>query len=220
VTGVQTCALPICLGLTASKHMKEKNMADKNTPMTKNLHQGGAAEKIADFVAGFNDQTMPPLYFEQTARALVDTIAVTLAGRNEQAATIAMAYVNGRSAMRTARAWGTGTRLPPEEAAFYNGVAGHVLDFDDVTSPLRGHPSIALLPPLVALAEAHDKTGRQLAAAFVVGVEVLVKLAKAIVGDHYAKGWHSTASIGTVAATAACAHLLGLTRDQTVSALA
>src|SRR5690606_1220731 len=106
------------------------------------------------------------------------------------------------------------------EAAFYNGVAGHVLGFDDVTSPLRGHPSIALLPPLVALAEAHDKTGRQLAAAFVVRLEVLVKLTKAIVGGHYAKGLHSTASIGTVAATAACAHLLRLTRAQTVSELA
>jgi 2-methylcitrate dehydratase PrpD len=179
-----------------------------------------AAVKIAEFAAGFSADRLSAEHFRHIARAVIDTVAVAIAGRNEQAAAIALDYAREHSGSRMATAWGAGLRLPVEHAALYNGVAGHVLDFDDVTSPLRGHPSIALLPPLIALAEAHDKSGRELAASFAVGFEVMCKLAKAMVGDHYAKGWHSTASIGTLGATVACAHLLGLGREQIGNALA
>jgi 2-methylcitrate dehydratase PrpD len=178
-----------------------------------------ASAKIADFALAFRPDDMTPEQFRQTARALIDTVAVAIGGRNEPAATIALDYVCGSTGRLSAGAWGTGIRLPVESAALYNGVAGHVLDFDDVTSPLRGHPSIALLPPLVALAEATGKDGRQLAAAFAVGFEVLCKLAKAMVADHYAKGWHSTSSVGTIAASVACAHLLQLDRAQIIGAI-
>jgi 2-methylcitrate dehydratase PrpD len=178
-----------------------------------------ASVKIAEFASAFSADRLSAHQLHQTARALIDTFAVAVAGRNEEAATIALEYARERSANRMATAWGTDIKLPVEDAVLYNGIAGHVLDFDDVTSPMRGHPSIALLPPLVALAEIHDKSGKELAASFAVGFEVICKLAKAMVADHYAKGWHSTSSIGTLAATVACAHLLGLERDQIVNAL-
>ncbi|MEN3294420.1 MAG: hypothetical protein V7642_3673 [Burkholderiales bacterium] len=178
-----------------------------------------ASATIAEFAAEFSADRLTAHHLHQTARALIDTFAVAVAGRNEDASRIALDYARERSASRMATAWGTDLKLPVEDAVLYNGIAGHVLDFDDVTSPLRGHPSIALLPPLVALAEIHGKSGKELAAAFVVGFEVICKLAKAMVADHYAKGWHSTASVGTLAATVACAYLLGLDRDQIVNAL-
>lgn len=178
-----------------------------------------ASARIAVFATEFSADRLTAHHLHQTARALIDTFAVAVAGRNEEAARIALDYVRERSASRMATAWGTDIKLPVEDAVLYNGIAGHVLDFDDVTSPLRGHPSIALLPPLVALAEVHGKSGKELAAAFVVGFEVICKLAKAMVPDHYAKGWHSTSSVGTLAATVACARLLGLDRDQIVNAL-
>jgi 2-methylcitrate dehydratase PrpD len=178
-----------------------------------------ASARIADFVGGFTPERITAAQIEQTARVLIDTVACAVAGAREPAARIALDYARTRQSPQRADAWGMGASLAVEDAALYNGVAGHVLDFDDVTSPLRGHPSIALLPALVALAQAHDLRGRDLAAAYVVGFEVMVKLARAMVGDHYAKGWHSTSSIGILGATAACAHLMRLTREQIVDAL-
>src|SRR5690606_1946738 len=99
-------------------------------------------------------------------------------GCHEEACTIARGYLAGRRASQHATCWGPGIQLPIEDAAFQNGVAGHVLDFDDVSSPMRGHPSIVLLPALVALAEALDKSGRDLAAAYAVGFEVIVRLSR------------------------------------------
>lgn len=178
-----------------------------------------ASDRIADFLIRFDERALGAAHFTQTARAVIDTVSIACAGRLEPASDIMLDYLGGRSAVLDTVVWGTRQRLPLEEATLYNGTAGHVLDFDDVSSPMRGHPSIALLPALLALADAYDKTGAQLTAAFVAGFEVMIKLSKAMVGDHYAKGWHSTSSVGTLGATAACAHLLGLERAQIVSAL-
>lgn len=174
-----------------------------------------ASETIAQFSVGFSALDLSPAHYRLCARALIDTVAVAVAGRAEQASRLALRYAEQQGGVPGATAWGADVLLSIEHAALYNGIAGHVLDYDDVTSPLRGHPSIALLPPLVALAEAQDKTGEALAVAFVVGFEVLCKLARCMVADHYAKGWHSTASVGTLGATVACARLLGLSAMET-----
>jgi 2-methylcitrate dehydratase PrpD len=179
-----------------------------------------AAARIAGFSCGFEPRQLQAAHLRQVGRALIDTVGVALAGRAEPASQAARRYVSGRTGPSAAStAWGLGLALPPEEAALYNGVAGHVLDYDDVTSPLRGHPSIALLPPLVALAEERDLDQARLASAYAVGFEVMVRLAHAMVRDHYAKGWHATATLGEIGAAVACCHLLALPPAQTVNAI-
>ena len=181
-----------------------------------------AAEYIAAFARGFRPEHLTPELVQACGRALLDTYAAAIAGRNEEASRLALKYAR-RSGLpapgRAARDWGTGAVLPLELAALSNGVAGHVLDFDDVTSPLRGHPSVALLPALVGLAEAIDADGAELACAYVAGFEVICKLSKAMAVRHYARGWHSTSSIGTLGAAVACARLLQLDARQTVHAI-
>lgn len=182
---------------------------------------GGAARRIVAFATGFGPSNLTPALLEAVGRAFIDTYGVGLAGWNEPPALKARRYArvaaggDGWQASpaplsTSARCWGDGERLPVELAALVNGIAAHVLDYDDVTSPMRGHPSVALLPALVALGEALDADGAALAAAYVVGFEVICKLSRAFAVDHYAKGWHSTSSIGTIAAAVACAHLLKL----------
>jgi 2-methylcitrate dehydratase PrpD len=94
-----------------------------------------------------------------------------------------------------------------------------VLDFDDVTSPLRGHPSVAMLPALCALAEAEGKGMQALAAAYVAGFEIMGRIGETIGDEHYAKGWHATASIGLLGTTVACGNLLGLSAEVIADAI-
>lgn len=190
-----------------------------NTVITNKTADPNASARIADFIVGFRNSTLNDEHYEHVARAVIDTVAVSYAGIREPAAALMRDYLHGRRGAHAATAWGTGLTMPLEDAALYNGTAGHVLDFDDVTSPMRGHPSIALLPSLLALAEAFGKSGRDLAMAYIAGFEIIVKLAKVMVADHYAKGWHSTSTVGVIGATAACALLLGLERQQIVHAL-
>lgn len=185
-----------------------------------------ASMQIAEFAAGFGAGQLTPALREAVGRAFLDTYAVGLAGRHEAAAQRALRYVRAAAGGRwqgpaasTAHAWGSAEPLPLELAALWNGVAAHVLDYDDVTSPLRGHPSVAMLPALLALGEAMDASADALAAAYVVGFEVICKLSLAFAVEHYARGWHSTSSIGTIGAAVACARLLGLDARQIANAI-
>ncbi|ALM83590.1 MmgE/PrpD family protein [Bordetella sp. N] len=185
-------------------------------------------------IARFSHQMAPALLstaeFHQVGRALIDTVGVALAGCDEAASRAMLAYAGRHGPFdRAARdagkgrdgalAWGHADYCAVEDAALYNGVAGHVLDYDDVNSPLRGHPSIALLPALASLGQQRGAHGGRLASAYVVGFEVMVRLARAMVRDHYAKGWHATTTLGTIGGAVACSHLLGLSADRTVNAI-
>ncbi|MGW0810878.1 MmgE/PrpD family protein [Nonomuraea sp. NPDC002799] len=157
----------------------------------------------------------PPDSADAVARAVLDTVAVAVAaGRDPIVRALTTTVTPGEVSL-----WTGGPRTSPEQAALINGTAGHVLDYDDVTSPLRGHPSIALIPGLLALAEAEDADGAAVATAYVVGFEVMLKLAKAMAAPHYAAGWHATTTIGGIGATVAAARLLRLEAGQIADAI-
>ncbi|AWB32710.1 MmgE/PrpD family protein [Orrella marina] len=178
-----------------------------------------ASRLIAKFASQLDQRHLTDDLSHQVGRAIIDTVGVGVAGRHEPASLIGMKYARSLPSQEVARAWGERHRLSLHACVLYNGIAAHVLDFDDVNSPLRGHPSIALLPPLLALGEANDLTVSRVAAAYVVGFEVMVRIARAMVQDHYAKGWHATTTLGTIGAAIACSNLLGLTEDQTVNCI-
>ncbi len=178
-----------------------------------------AAEKIGAFVASASTQVATPEVVHQTARAFVDTFAVAVAGRSEPATQIIRNYVLDGDCGGPSTLWTTGERTRPEDAATFNATAAHVLDFDDVTSPQRGHPSVVVLPALVALGEAQEVTGAQIGASYAVGLEVIVKMSRAMAMKHYTKGWHSTSTIGALGGAAGCAHLLGLDAQQATAAI-
>ncbi|GIT14006.1 MAG: hypothetical protein CM1200mP35_08260 [Chloroflexota bacterium] len=45
-------------------------------------------------------------------------------------------------------------------AALVNGAIGHALDYDDITEVTKTHPTVVLLPALLALAEENMSSGR------------------------------------------------------------
>ena len=95
-------------------------------------------------------------------------------------------------------------------AALWNGTASHALDYDDTVLALPGHVTAPLLPGLLALAETRRASGRELLTAFVLGVEVMCRVSRALAPGHYRAGWHATATLGRLGGAAACARLLGL----------
>ncbi len=152
-------------------------------------------------------------------RALLDTLGVAVAGSNDDATCMARAYVASMLDSGDALDWTTGRRLPAESAALVNGIAAHVLDFDDVMTPMRAHVSATVVPALTALAKQTSCTGREFAAAFIAGFEVMAKFARVMALDHYSRGWHSTSALGILGTTVACGVLLRLDAPQMCNAL-
>jgi len=185
--------------------------------------KSSAALLIATFAA--NQWRTPgvlgdhPVAARLAYRAFLDTIAVAIAGQREQATELTRAYTATLGLGGLARDWGTGASLPPESAALINGVAAHVLDFDDVMTPMRAHISATLVPALAALAPQINAKGHAYAAAFIAGFEVMAKFARVMALDHYTKGWHSTSALGILGTTTACCVLLKLDEKKIAHAL-
>ena len=105
---------------------------------------------------------------------------------------------------------GFGQKTSVRQAALVNGSASHALDYDDVVEALRGHPTVPVYSPLLALAEKRRASGEALLAAFVAGFETECRVGDYMGDTHYESGWHATGTSGVFGAAAACANLLGL----------
>ena len=108
-------------------------------------------------------------------RAFTDTVAVMLAGSVEPAPRIVHAAVCGWGESGRAMTV-VGARLPAPWAALVNGTAAHALDYDDVLDPAMSHPSAALVPALLALADEVGASGRDCLDAYLVGFEIMARL--------------------------------------------
>jgi 2-methylcitrate dehydratase PrpD len=178
-----------------------------------------ATRRLAEFVSGTPSSNIADEARVQARRALLDTLGVTLAGAFEEASKIAADMVREQGGAEEAAVLGHGFRAPASEAALVNGTAGHALDFDDVSMSMRGHPSVPLVPAILAVGEKLGSSGRDAIDAFVLGFEVQCKLGRLISGPHYTLGWHPTSTFGAIGAAAACARLGDLDATRTQAAL-
>ena len=178
-----------------------------------------ATTRLAEFSASIRLADAPAAARNDVRRAALDTIGVMLAGASEPVATItrAVARVEGGAPLCTVL--GTALRTSPTWAALCNGAAGHAHDFDDTNFALMGHPSVPLLATALACAEAEPADGAAVALAYLIGFEVSAALGLALNPGHYARGWHATATLGTIGCAAAAARLRGLDVAQTTHAL-
>ncbi len=151
--------------------------------------------------------------------AVQDTIGVALAGAGEPAARIVQRVLAADGGPGPSTVLGAGP-AGPSAAALANGTAAHALDFDDMCWVTLAHPSAPLVAAGLAVGEAVDASGRALLDAYVVGFEVEAALGTVMNPTHYERGWHGTATIGTLGAAAAAARVLGLDAEATTRALA
>ena len=176
------------------------------------------ASGLAEFVAGLVFSRLPPQAVQVAKTGITDCIGVAIAGSAEPPVQILRrALVSpGCDGEATVLGAQNGLRTAAAEAAWINGTAGHVLDYDDVA---RGHPSVVIVPAILALAETLDASGADLITAYVAGYETWMELMLRERGSYQEKGWHHTPILGALAATAACANLQRLDCEQTTSAL-
>jgi 2-methylcitrate dehydratase PrpD len=181
-----------------------------------------ASDTIARFAHRFRTRTLPPAQRAVPFRALLDTFAVAVAAHEDETVRLARAYAAEFEGVGRGSAWVGAERLPAETAAWLNAIAAHVLDYDDVLTPMRAHVSATLVPALLALLPSpHDAAPAApgFANAYIAGFEVMAKFARAMALNHYSKGWHSTSALGVLGVTVACCVLLDLDQGQTANAL-
>ena len=174
-----------------------------------------ATTRLAEFVVKTTLRDCPDAAVAQVRRAALDSIGVVLAGASEPVAGSVRAVARAEGGAPLCTVLGTSLRTSATWAALANGTAGHAHDFDDTNFALLGHPSVPLLAAILAAAETEPADGAAVTAAYLIGFEVSAALGAALNPGHYTRGWHATASIGSLGCAAAAASVLGLDLVQT-----
>jgi 2-methylcitrate dehydratase PrpD len=178
----------------------------------------------AAFVEAASFADIPPEAIRIGTRCLLDGLGLFVAGSEEHSVSLLIEEaeaVGGRPDALLLRR--DDKKVPAPMAARVLGTAGHAHDWDDSQVSLDPahvyglltHPTI---PPLSSALVMCQKLGRvdgkTFMLAFLTGFEVECKISEWMLPQHYLRGMHSSATVGTFGAYATAAKLLGLTGDR------
>ena len=159
--------------------------------------------KLAHHIVGYRGADLDRAALTVAKQCVLDWYGVTLAGSNEPVARILREEI-ATAGQGPSSIVGFNLRCSPVDAALINGATSHALDYDDV-HPLIGHPTAAVLPAVLSIAEAKGRSGMDVLRAFIAGYEAAGFVGSLVMRSHYERGFHSTATLGSFGAAAAAA---------------
>ena len=182
-----------------------------------------ALRDLAGYVSKLSWDNVPEKVRKVTKFCTLDSVAAAVGATGDQQldrVTALYQKISGVSA--DASIWysaASPTKMSAPVAAFLNAMAGHTLELDDVHTGSKTHIGIVVIPAAWALAERLGSSGKDLLLAILCGYEATARIGEGFgVSSHRNRGWHATSTAGTFGAAAACAKLLKLNEDQTLSA--
>ncbi len=176
-------------------------------------------ERIAAFAAGLDIAGLDRRVLESARLSLIDTVGVTIAGARERLSGVAGEHAVATRGTGTCRIIARPGGASPLAAALANGVAAHVLDFDDTIYEGLAHPSAAIIPALLAAAETGGSSGADIMAGLVAGIETVAALGRGFTNAIYDRGTWTTSFLGTIGSAAGASRVLRLGQVETAHAV-
>ena len=181
-----------------------------------------ATQSLARYASRARDADFPPLARQRAVDAITDCISCMLAGASETVVAKLLNVIpwsSAATAQMPSLLVGRGAYAAPADAALINGTVAHALDYDDTNHPGYAHVGAPVVATMLALASKVRVSGRDLVTGYILGLEVIGKLGRALNPAHLKQGWHPTATFGTVAAAAVAGHMLRLDEHQMTLAI-
>jgi 2-methylcitrate dehydratase PrpD len=172
------------------------------------------AETLARFAASLGFQAIPPAVAARAKHLMLDAVGIALASTTFDFAHRALSAVTGLAGPGDTPVIGLAQRLPFRDAALMNGILVHGLDYDDTHTGGVIHATSSVLPTVLALGWRQRASGRDMLAAYVMGVEAAARLGAVAKGGFHQVGFHPTGLVGAFACALAAGRLLGLSEAQ------
>ncbi len=176
-------------------------------------------QMLGEFIASSSWDSIPQALRHESKRSLLNFLGGTLGASADPVVATAVEVMRPFSGENRVTVIGRSERLDLMGASFVNAIGANLRDYDDTHWNTAIHPAAPVVPPVLALAEQQGCSGAQLLHALILGVETQCRIGNAVSPEHYARGWHITATCGVFGAAAGCAKLLNLTAEQTWTAL-
>ncbi|WDZ94500.1 MmgE/PrpD family protein [Herbaspirillum sp. WKF16] len=163
---------------------------------------------LAAFLAGLRYQDIPPAVIARAEDLFLDWFASALAGKGARQIEIIERYAalmgpkDGPATILTSR-----KSSSPYFAALVNGASSHLVEQDDVHNGSVFHPAAVVFPAALAAAQDLGKSGADFLVAAVAGYEAGIRIGEFLGRSHY-RVFHTTGTVGTLAAAVAVGKLM------------
>ncbi|NIW24884.1 MAG: MmgE/PrpD family protein, partial [Gammaproteobacteria bacterium] len=184
--------------------------------MSSEAQQVPIGKRLGTWLSELEPASLPPEVVRACADTVIDTLALSIAARDTD-------YAHALRASWTTQGpctvLGADTSLDAASAAMINGTTAHGEDFDNTFEGCPVHWGAVIVPAVLAAAEAHKLSGPQALIGLAVGGELMCRLGLLAQKGVHAAGFHPTAVLGAMGATAGVAAAMRLTPEQTANAL-
>lgn len=181
---------------------------------------GSPTRILAEFVAGFSYNKIPPEVVSHIKFCLVDSLGCALFGSTLPWGKIITSFTKELGKGKGALIWGEGSEVPSTSAPLANGTLIHSFEMDDLHRVGVIHPGSEAIPAADALVRhLGNIDGKRFLTAVTVGYEVGCRVGMTGGAAQLRRGFHPSATSGTFAAGAAAAKMLRLNWAKTVHAL-
>lgn len=175
------------------------------------------AERLARRLSSLSYADLPQTALSAAKRCTLDAVACAAGGFRRPAVRAASAWALAAFRDGQASVWFTGESGSPLAAAFANAYAASVLDADDGHRAALGHPGAAIIPAVLAEADALQASAEAMLLAIVCGYEAAVGVARS--RDPAALSVVATGRWSAIGVAAAVAKLRGLSSSHFREAL-
>jgi 2-methylcitrate dehydratase PrpD len=176
------------------------------------------SQRLADFAGTVSYDSLPERVRSRAKLHMLDVIGTAYAATRFDFSHKALSGLRSLGEPGTHSVIGMPVQLPLRDAVLLNGILAHGLDYDDTHPGAIVHPSSSSFPCALGVGEKMGASGRDLIAAYVLGVDVATRVGAAAAGAMHTSGFHTTGIAGHFGCVMAASRLMGLSRDQLVMA--
>jgi len=176
-------------------------------------------QDLAAFLAELNYEQIPGSVLDRTEDLFLDWLGSALAGQNARPIPLFERYAQRMGpATGKAKILVSGRNTSPYFAALVNGASSHLVEQDDLHNSSVLHPATVVFSAVLAAAQDLNKSGKDLLLASVAGYEAGIRIGEFMGRSHY-RIFHTTATVGTLAAAVGVGKLLGFNKEQFINLL-
>ena len=174
---------------------------------------------LASFLADLQYEHIPEAVLARTEDLFLDWIGSALASQGARPIPLFERYAERMGpASGSARILVSGRSTSPYFAALVNGASSHLVEQDDLHNSSVLHPATVVFSAVLAAAQDLNKSGKDLLLASVAGYEAGIRIGEFMGRSHY-RIFHTTATVGTLAAAVGVGKLLDFNQEQFINLL-
>jgi 2-methylcitrate dehydratase PrpD len=176
-------------------------------------------QALARFLAELTYEQIPGPVLERTEDLFLDWLGSALASQGARPIPLFERYARHMGPTSgPAKILVNGQGTSAYFAALVNGASSHLVEQDDLHNSSVLHPATVVFSAALAAAQDLDKTGQELLLACVAGYEAGIRIGEFMGRSHY-RIFHTTATVGTLAAAVAVGKLMNFSEEQFINLL-